>query len=378
MKIQPLLALDIGSTKVACAIGLPLQDSSGFELLGSSLVPYPALSETWLGDPVMVSRTIEQALEATGIPLDISHAHVVFNHPLLASERVRAAITLADEPVSIREQDLQRLQASALHQVLSIDREALIVERLGCAGNGFEGVRDPRGLPATRLMGTFHILTMPTAARCALVQVVEATGLEMARMTYSLCATLAGLGDDTLAHKRVLMIDVGGLSTDVGLFVEGTLHAVQIVPWGGLSLASHIAKDLQVTNDQALTWSLEGSACRKPEVRTLIQHHWKDLEQAIRSTLQDQPRPDAIFIAGRAALADGFAEWVERATGTSVSLCRSPRTQRSGDLARQAGLGAAIGALELSTRSANGHIDRPASLVNRLIDRTRTILTEYF
>ncbi len=183
MMSQPLVALDVGSTKVACAIGLPHDHSSGFELLGSSLVPYPTLSEGWCGDPLMVSQTIEQALEATGVQTDVDRALVMANHPALMSEQTRVSILLSDEPSTVRAQDLERLQRVALDYVLAIDREPILVERLGCSGNGFKEVRDPTGLTATRLLGAFHMITIPMAARRTLVQAVESAGLEVAQLT---------------------------------------------------------------------------------------------------------------------------------------------------------------------------------------------------
>ena len=155
-------------------------------------------------------------------------------------------------------QDLDRLYAAVLHQVLGVDREPLMVERLGCAGNGFEGVRDPWGLSATRLAGTFHIVTMPMAARRALVQAVESAGLEVMKLTYTLAALWASVSDETLSRKHVVLLDVGGLTTDVGLVMDGILHASAIVPWGGLTLSGTIARALHVTLDQAMAWSLEG------------------------------------------------------------------------------------------------------------------------
>ena len=375
---QPLVALDIGSTKVACAIGMPHERSSGFELLGSSLVPYPALSDAWLGDPLLISRTIEQALEATAVTADFHRALVSLSHPLLASEMVRTSITLGDEPMTVRAHDLDRLQRGAVDQALGIDREPLMVERLGCSGNGFEDVRDPRGLSATRLSGTFHIITMPISVRRALFQAVESAGLEIHRLSYSLPAAWASMADGGLDQQRVLLIDVGGLMTDLGLFAESVLQASAVVPWGGLRLASTIAKELRVTMDQAVTWSLEGNGCRKPEVRARIDAGWTELGQAAERLLNDQPRPDAAFIAGRGALTDGFAEWVEQATGIPTSLVRTVRLNRVGDLARQVGLSAAIGQLESATRVSTGPAYRSPHLFNRLIDRTRTILTEYF
>ncbi len=378
MRISPIVALDIGSTKVACAIGLPHERAPGFDLLGTSLVPYPVLSDAWLGDPLMVGRTIEQALEATAVSADSDRAIVAITHPSLTSERVRAAIPLGDEPVTVRTQDLDRLQDCALAQALGVDREPLLVERLGCTGNGFEGVRDPRGLSATRLLGTFHIVTMPLAARRALVQAVESAGLEVSRLLYALPLALSIAADAGRRHQRVLVLDVGGLSTDIGLTVEGLLHALEVVPWGGLTLANVIAKDLHVTTDQAVTWSLEGAACRKPGVRQVIERQWKLLQRAIDSVLKNQPQPDAVLLSGRAALIDGFAEWLEQAIGIAPSLCRSARTSALADLSRQVGVSTAIAALEAVTSGADEPALRSPHLLNRLIHHTRTILTEYF
>ena len=79
MSLKPIVALDLGSTKVACAIALPHEHSAGFELLGTSLSAYPVLLESWLSDPLIVGRTIEQALEATAVRGDFHRAVVVTN-----------------------------------------------------------------------------------------------------------------------------------------------------------------------------------------------------------------------------------------------------------------------------------------------------------
>ena len=375
---SPLVAVDIGSTKVACAVGLPHERTPGFELLGTSIVPYASMSESWLSDLLMVSRTIEQALESTAVTGDFARALVAVNPPLLRSERVRSSITLADEPITVRTQDLERLQRGALDQALGIDREPLQVERLGCSGNGFEGVRDPRGLAATRLLGTFHVVAMPISARRAVVQAMESAGLEVAGLTYAMSAALSSVGDEALLRKRVLIIDAAGLTTEIGLFVNGVLTALEIVPSGGIHLAVTIAKQLQVTVDQAIVWSVEGMSCRKPAVRALIEKQWNSLHAAVEQVSRDELRPDLALVAGRGALIDGFAEWVERTTGLPTSLARSGRMQQAADLTRQVALCPAIGLLEGATRASNGSTFRSPRLFNRLIDHTRTILTEYF
>ncbi len=379
MNRRPLVALDLGSTKVACAVGLAYEHAPGFEVLGSSLVPYPVLSDGWLSDPLMVGRVIEQALEGIAVPVDVDRAIVGVSPPSTMSHVVRASVDLADEPVSVRSRDLERLQANALVQVLGVDREALLVERIGCDGNGFSGVRDPRGLPATRLVGQFLILTVPMACRRAVVQAVESAGLEVARLTSTVRAAMTNASDISSAGQRVAFIDAGALTTTLALFVDGTLQAADIMPSGGLTLATSIAATLQATMDQAITWSLQGMTCRKAEVRSLIEQQRARLEQRLTALLADQPRPDAVLLAGRAALMDGYVEWVERTTHLPTSWCRNPRTSTVQDLSRQVGLSPAIGLLELAARSSDGHpAPRATHPLNRLVDRTRAILTEYF
>ncbi len=378
MSIRPLVALDVGATKVACAIGLPHEGRAGFELMGIGLAPYPSLSATWLPDPVVVSRTIEQALEAAAVTGELDRALVAISHPQVASEQVRVTMTLGDEPMAVRARDLARLQTAALNQVLSVDREPLLVERLGCTGNGFDGVRDPRGLSATRLAGVFHILTLPMAARRAVVQAVEAAGLDVVTLSSTLPAVLAAVDDPGLARGRVLLVDLGGVATTIGLSVDGALQAAKILPSGGVSLAAAIAKTLGVTTEQALTWSLEGTACRKPEVRKAIEGHLQAVGEAIAALVSDQPKPDAVVVSGRGALMDGCMEWLERATGCRAILCRNGRISQTADLSRQVGLSTALGMLELATRTSNGMPTSAPRFFNRVIDRTRTILAEYF
>ncbi len=378
MNVHPIVVLDVGATKVACAIGLPNARTPGFELLGTSLVAFPTLNETQWPDPVELAGVIDQAIESTGVSAEISRAHVVFTHAQLQSERVQVSIALADEPMAVRTQDLERLQAAALHQALAVDREALLVEQLGCCGNGFEMVRDPRGLPATRLLGQFHILTMPLSVRRMLAQALEVCGLEMEDIAYSLRSAFAGVVDIGALRKRILVIDVGGLTTDIGLVVDGSLQAATVVGRGGTTLAHTIARNCQVTLEQALAWSLEGAACSKPEAAALIRGEWEKLEQPITRLLERQPKPDAAIVCGRAGLVDGFVEWLERTTCIPTTLGRHPRAHRFGELARQVGLSTALGRLELATASRTGSSQSNPRLLNRVLSRTKAVLAEYF
>jgi cell division protein FtsA len=387
MSGQSVVALDIGSTKVACMMAELSEDRPGYQLLGTSLLAYAAPSSTgaaseetgggWPFDVLLIGRTIEQAIEAAGVTGELFHANVAVSHPGLRSEIVSSSVTLADEPITVRTTHLERLARAALTQALGVDRQALLIERLSCVGNGFEGVRDPRGLSATRLLGTFHIVSIPTAVQRALTQAVESAGLEVADITYSLMAD-AAVVCAVHAPTRFLLIDIGGLQTDVGLVVGGQLVASATVPWGGLTLALAVARAAHVTVEQATTFSLKGFASSRPEVRQCLGQPLQDIRRVIRTLLQDEPKPDQVFLTGRGALIDGIAEWVEQATDIKASLSRSTRLQESAELSRQVGLSTAMGLIELATQTATPMVSHSSRLFDRLITQTKTLLTEYF
>ena len=113
-------------------------------------------------------------------------------------------------------------------------------------------------------------------------------------------------------------------------------------------------------------------------MRSLIEQQWESLRQPIEELLKDRPRPDALWLSGRGALIDGFAEWVERTVGVTTVICRSPRTNQHSDLSRQVSLNAVMGTLHLCARTSREPQASSPYLFNRLLERTRTILTEYF
>ncbi len=378
MSSKHVIALDIGATKVACAV------AKHGEILGTGVVAYPARSASWPGDSQLIGRTIERALEATGVPGAEGRVTVALSHPELTHARVAASIELSDEPVPVRALDLARLRRHALSQALGIDREALLLEPLGFCGNGFEGVRDPRTFPTTRLHGTFAVVSLPLALRQLLMQATESAGLDLDRLVYSGQALAVACDDPEATGRgmgesdRLLLVDIGGCSTECVLLEGGYLRRSLTVPWGGMKAAEAIALRCRTTLDQALTLSLQGSFGSKPEVAQVWQEQRQALAEGMQQVLEGEPLPSRALVTGRGALVDGMVEWVQETTGMTAVLGRSPRSKSFSDIGQQLALGAVLGLLEMTEHPVPRALPRPSSLVDRLLVGTKTLLTEYF
>jgi hypothetical protein len=94
--------------------------------------------------------------------------------------------------------------------------------------------------------------------------------------------------------------------------------------------------------------------------------------------------PDSAVVTGRGACLDGMVEWVGRVSGLDAKLGRSPLAKDCGDLTRQVALSPALGLLQLHSRlapppeGAAGGIRGSGRLVDRVLERARHVLVEYF
>ncbi|MBI4354410.1 MAG: hypothetical protein HY595_04160, partial [Candidatus Omnitrophica bacterium] len=298
MRRQPFLVIDISSKGIAWAIGQPTVQPkpSPFELLGWGTVD----TETPQWDPAGLAHAIERVLKGVTLTSLPDRASVCLSHPALSHHRVTTQVDLADEPIMIRERDLERLRSLSVTQAMPIDHELLALEPLGYAGNGFSGVTDPRGLTATRVRGTFHLITVPLALRRALGQALESLGIELEGLTYRPKALVAGgvLGEGR--QQRSLLVDGDGIVWDLALVDQGRIVEGTTLRWD--------VKDTEMGDTKQ------------------ILDNW---------FVSPNCPPSRAVITGRIALVDGMVERLEQATGVSAVLGRSPWAQSLGDLSRQ-------------------------------------------
>ncbi|MBI3325044.1 MAG: hypothetical protein HYZ92_07165 [Candidatus Omnitrophica bacterium] len=403
MRIRPVLAVDLGATKIACALGAPRPPASqtnghlpsaGWDLLGCGLAAYPLGGASWPCDPFLIADVLEPALrELKYEPLPDS-AIVALSHPDLAHHRVIAHIDIADEPVTIRGREVARLKSQALSQALALDRDVLELETLGYAGNGFDEIRDPRGLPATRLSGRFQLVTVPLAVKRAILQGFERMGLEVDRLcyvpatiarTWAKAATQPKPGESTgrlapngVAAPRILLVDIGGSSTELAVADDGCLVRSASLAWGGLALADTLARSGRLTLDQAATASLQGFSSPTESIRRVVEAQTAPLGAGIREILDGLALPGQAIVTGRGALIDGMVEWIGQVAGIGAVLGRSPHVKAFGDLGRQVALSGAVALLETACGQRPSTTIHPTGLVNRILDRTRQILIDYF
>ena len=390
-RIKPVVAIEIGSTKIACVVGQsrsqPFSALDGrtsarpWDLLGAGVAPYAEPSASYPCEPALIAQALEQALAQARLTQPIDRAVVCLSHPHLVHKRLTVQIELAQEPVTVQRRHLARLRAQALGQALGLDQEALACDAIDYAGNGFSGVRQPQGLMTMRLAGTFHVVAMPIALRRAVLAALEQAGLDVDRFLYSLQALAAALIQTTspAGGSRLMVIDLGGCSIDLGLVERGRLIHAQTLPWGGMAVVEAIAGKGGVSRQAASALAAKGTSQSDPQIELLLDEYLAKLEKALAQFLHGHARPELCVVVGRGALMDGLLERLEGSLGMKTVLGRSRLTASLGDLSTQLQLGAAAGAVELACQGTQPPSrSQPTNLIERVLQRAQFLLTEYF
>ncbi len=239
---QVVVGLDVGTTKVSALIG-EVKGPHLVEVVGVGISPSRGLKKGLVVDMEEVASTIATALRKAEAfsGYKIIGAHVSISGGHLASEAARGSISLpGDRPVS--QQELSEvLSASRLEEVPD-GRDVLHVLPRGYVVDGEDGIRNPVGMLASRLEVEGLVVSSSSAPLHNLARCVERAGIQIDSFVAGGLASAQGVLSDPEREMGVLLIDLGGGTTDMVWYRDGEVRYVGALPVGG----NHLTNDLSV------------------------------------------------------------------------------------------------------------------------------------
>ncbi|MDM7913810.1 MAG: cell division protein FtsA, partial [Candidatus Eisenbacteria bacterium] len=241
-----LAGLDVGSTKVCCAVGESLPDS-GIRLLGLGEAPCDGLDR---GNLVNVEATVEAiraAVDAAGrmAGVTIREALLGISGEHVRGIQSRGVIGISRRDKEVVREDVERVLEAARAVKIPADRELLHVIPRGFTVDEQSGIRDPLGMSGIRLEAEVHIVTIASPPVRNLLRAVARAGIGIDSLVLQpLAASLSVLGEDEKG-LGVALVDIGGGTSDVVLFESGVVRHTAIVGLGGRHLTQDIAIGLR-------------------------------------------------------------------------------------------------------------------------------------
>lgn len=256
--------LDVGTSKVCCFIAR-LTDDGGYKVIGIGHQLSTGMKAGVVVDMEETERSIRAAVDAAErmAGLAVESVYVGVTGGGLQSESIAVDVAVAGHEIG--QVDMQHALDSGRAGYTVDGRDVIHAIPVSFNVDGADGVRDPRGLVGQRLGINMHIVTAAAGPVRNLEACVNRGHLKVAGLVASPYASgLAVLVEDEKALGTIL-VDMGGGTTSIAVFVEGAFVHTDCVPVGGNHVTTDIARGLltPIAHAERLK-TLYGSAMASP------------------------------------------------------------------------------------------------------------------
>jgi len=249
-KRTTLTSLDVGTTKI-CTTMADINEGGSIRIIGVGVAPSRGLHK---GLVVNISETkesiresIKKAEQASGSRIESAFIGVTGRHITSINNRGVVAITRSDRLV--RRDDLKRVLQCARSIKVPSDRKLLHVIPRSYAVDGQTGVMNPVGMHGFRLDVETHIITAAVTSVQNLIKCIRGVGVDIDDLILEPLASSEAVLTDDEKQIGTILADVGGGTTDIAVFKDGSIWHTAVLPVAGYQLTRDIAIGLGLPFD---------------------------------------------------------------------------------------------------------------------------------
>jgi cell division protein FtsA len=239
-----LVGLDVGTTKICAIVGEVTEDGR-IDVIGIGTHPSRGLKKGMVvnieSTVDSIKRAVEEAELMAGIQINSVYTGIAGGH--VKGFNSRGVIAVKDHEVT--RADIQRVVDAARAVAIPLDREVLHVLPQEFIVDDQDGIKDPLGMSGVRLEAEVHIITGAVTSAQNIVKSVNRAGLEVMEIVLQPLASSEAVLTPEERELGVAMVDIGGGTTDVAIFIEGSIRHTAVLGVGGHHLTNDIAIGLR-------------------------------------------------------------------------------------------------------------------------------------
>ncbi len=243
--------LDVGTTKVCAVVGR-VDVADALAITGVGLVPSRGMERGVVVDRQMATECIREAVRKaqgdTGLRIASVYVGVTGAHISSVNVRGRAYVMGAQ----VTPADVEQAVASAQDSVpLTTDRRIIHSVVRDFALDGERGIRRPLGMVGRQLDVNLHVVTGRGSIVDNVLKCVEEAGVQPREQVLEPQATAAAVLTDAEQRLGCVLVDIGGGTTDVGVFADGSICHTSAIAVAGNHVTMDLAKVLRVAPEEA-------------------------------------------------------------------------------------------------------------------------------
>jgi len=244
-----MVGLDIGTTKI-CAI-VAERTAVGVDIVGIGTHPSRGLRKGVVVDIEATVDSIKAAVEEAELMADCEITAVYAG---IAGSHIRGINShgvVAVKDREVREGDIKRVIDAAKAVAIPMDREVIHVIPQEFIIDDQDGIREPLGMSGVRLEAKIHIVTAAVTSAQNVVKCANKAGLDVIDIVLEPLASAEAVLARDERDLGVCLVDIGGGTTDIAVFQDGSIKSTSVLGIGGFHLTNDIAVGLRTPFDEA-------------------------------------------------------------------------------------------------------------------------------
>ncbi len=248
-----IVGLDIGTTKICAIVGEIVEGGLNprIDIVGIGSSPSRGLRK---GNIINIDDTVESIRKAikeaelmAGVEITTVYTGIAGGH--IKSFNSTGIVAVKDR--EIISQDVHRVIDAAKAVAIPMDREVLHVIPQEYVIDSQEGIRDPVGMSGVRLEAKVHIVTGAVSSAQNLIKCANKAGLNVAEIILQPIASSEATLEQDERELGVILVDIGGGTSDIAIFKEGAIVYTGVLAVGGNHITNDIAVGLRTPQHEA-------------------------------------------------------------------------------------------------------------------------------
>ena len=363
--------IDVGTTKVVAIAGRVDPRRGWVEVLSMGEAPSYGLKRGVVVDRKAAADSVAEAMEACGVRGGKVTVGIAGSH--ISSYNTEVTLLNRSRNLTVTDRFVRRLEQEARQLDLHEDERVIHVVPRGYVLDGSEGVKNPAGLAARKVTMRAHVVSGALSSIQNLLRAVEDCGVKVSRIVLEPLASAEACLLDAERESGVVLLDVGGGTTDIATFYRGALTHTDVIPIGGESFTSDVAYGLEIPQHNAeelklrygtvLSSTVDPVAAVKLDDRhynasfisQILEYRAREVLDYVRESLDQtmarELAPSGVALTGGSSLLDGMTGLVEEVLGMRAQTVSPRRVRGEVEPVQKPQYATAVGLLYFSTRN---------------------------
>ncbi len=249
-----IVGLDIGTTKIACFVGrknehgkieiLSMGKTESLGVMRGMVSNIDKTIESIKGAVEEAEERIEGDLKINSVNVGIAGQHIKSIQHRGIYTRTNLESEIAQIDIDKLVDDMYKLAMPPGEQIITVLPQEYIIDNE-------QGIKDPIGMSGVRLEANFHIITGNVGASMNIHKCVERSGLNVKNIILEPIASADAVLTEEEKEAGVVLVDIGGGTTDIAIFHEGIIRHTAVIPFGGNVITEDIKEGCTIMKRKA-------------------------------------------------------------------------------------------------------------------------------